>query len=223
MALLRAVAVAALNASLLDAADVFGEPGAAERTAAFNRHLDEAVRDFDRVLPQVVDDALALVSDVRNYVAHPLARSFVDAPLIYENSQRDLDDPYRVDQVPTPMLRMVDGIKTWAFMPKPTASILFRIGTDYRFSYRRAHQLSDDADSSIQDEDAPLLIQRAQIAALKELAIRNAHKPVSLRDTQYSQTRNGTPAGLADVMMGMWEQQAREASGRYGSFQAGGA
>jgi len=224
MGLVRATVLASLDASLLDAASVFGEPNTEERTAALSRHLDEAVRDFDRVLPLVVDDALTLMSDVRNYVADPRARSFVDTPLIYENSARDLTDPYRVEVVPTPTLRVLSGMKTWAFTPTPTASILFRLGSDYRFSFKKAHLLSDtEADSTVFEEDLPLLITRAQIAALKEISIRNLHKPVVLRDTMFSQTRNGTPAGLADVLMGQWEQQAREASQRYGLGVGGGA
>lgn len=213
----RATARSVLEASLLDAARVFGESGSVAVTAALNRHLDGALRDFNRVLPRIEEGAFPLVAGVGRYTAPPLAIGFHTAAWIAENAARPPYDPLRLPTVPVPSISWFSGVKVWSFSPVPTAAMLSVFGPEYRFSWKSGHALheNDASLSTVDDVDQPLLITRAQVESLRELAIRNAHKPMAVRDTQYSQTRNGTPAGLMTAILEQWEQQAREASERY--------
>src|SRR3546814_11852674 len=78
MALTRTAVIAAIAASLLDAADVFGNPdtedGQAARDAAFGRHLDLSLTDMGRVLPLTAASTLTIVAGLADYAA-PVARS----------------------------------------------------------------------------------------------------------------------------------------------------
>lgn len=211
----RADMQSALEASLLDAVNIFGASGSGTRTDAMNRALDAAVRDFNRLLPRIVQDTLTLVQDQRDYPADPQATAFHTTPLVEDNIARSIDSPQRARVVPMPLLtRGSANAKTWTFRPTPDALTLAQIGTSYPFSYFAAHVLANaDADTTLEDEDAPLLLLRAQAECMKEMAIRNIGKPVQLRDGQYSQTRNGTPAALYDLLMQMFEQQTRSDAG----------
>src|SRR3546814_2591633 len=77
------------------------------------------------------------------------------------------------------------------FSPLPDCATVIRLGADFPYTYRAAHKLTEtEADATFPADQLPLVILRAQAAAMSELAIRNAHKPVQMRDGLYSQVRN---------------------------------
>lgn len=226
MAFTRAIALAELDASLLDAAAVFGPTASdASRVAAMGRALDAATRDFDRVAPRVEHGQLQLLAGQRPYAAPADAIRFHSTPLIDDNAARDLTDPLRVDLVPTPTIQSMAGVKVWVFTPLPTVDLLMRLGSAYPLSWYASHRVTDSAtegeQTTIEEADKPLFLLRAQVEVMKELAIRSAHKPVELRDARFSQIRNGHPSVLYQTLMGMWEQQIRDVGFRYGDDRHG--
>lgn len=200
----------------MDAASIFGEVSG-DIDAAMDRHLDAAVSDFDRVLPRLVSAQIHLVAGTANYAAAADAQRFHSTELVDNQNELDPYDERRVQVVPTPILTTLNGVKAWQFRPAPNAKLLGLLGACYPLTYYAAHKLdADQANTTLDVSQIPLLVLRAQVESLRELAIRNAHKPVALRDPQYSTTKNGTPAALADQFMRMWEQQTRPTSEVYG-------
>jgi hypothetical protein len=221
---LRSAARTLLESSLLDAASIFGDAGAG-RNAHLDRHLNAAVTDFDRVAPLLEGAQIQLVADAANYAADARAVRFHGSEVLDKQTQLDPWDEYRVPEVPTPSLARISNTKTWVFRPVPTAFILDRIGTIYPFTYFAAHVLhdTDAAQTTFDARHLPLLVLRAQVEALRDLAVRNAHKPVALRDPNYSQIKNGTPAALAEQFMRLWESQIRPVAEIYGTVPVFGA
>lgn len=220
----RQAARSALRSALLEAAEIFGCDQSTEQTNALNRHLDAAVQDYDRVLPCVATAELTWTAGTADYAAPADALGYHTAELVDEQGALDPYDAMRVEQVPTPMLVRKAGVKTWRFRPAPTAGLLARLGCAFRYTYTAAHQLGDDGavPGTLEQALLPQVVTRALVVSLLELAIRNSHKPVALRDPTYSQTRNGTPAALADQLMRVWETQVRPTSDPYGLLPVAG-
>lgn len=214
-----------LAASLLDAVDIFGDDAAAQ-APHLDRHIDVAVAEFNRVAPLLIGDQLQLTQDESNYAAPAGAIRFHGSEIVDRQNALPPWDEFRVPEVPTPSIVRVAGVKCWNFRPAPSGYIVARIGVAYPYTYVSAHVLGADEeaedDTTIEEAHEPLLIMRAQVESLKDLAIRNAHKPVALRDPTYSQTKNGTPAALADQFFRMWEQQMRPATDLYGTLKTSG-
>jgi hypothetical protein len=218
----RSDARTALSKSLLDALTVFGADATAQQPH-LDRQLDAATADFNRVAPRLVSTTLTLVADTANYAAPADALRWHSTELIDDQAEKVPWDEFRLQTVPTPFLTVVEGTRCWQFRPTPTTFMLDRIGSVYPYTYVAGHKLSEtEAETTLQTEQLPLLILRAQVEALRELAIRNAHKPIAVRDGMHSQTKNGTPAAIAEQFMRLWEQLVRPAADLYGTLRTGG-
>jgi len=221
---IRAAARTLLENSLLEAVKIFGD-NAAAWNPHLDRHLNAAVADFDRVAPLLEGAQIQLVADAANYAADARAIRFHGSEILDKQQHVDPWDDFRVPEVPVPFLGRISGVKTWVFRPVPTAFILDRIGSIYPFTYFAAHVLDDAvaANTTFDARHLPLLVLRAQVESLRDLAVRNAHKPVALRDPNYSQIKNGTPAALAEQFMRLWESQMRPVAEIYGTVPVFGA
>lgn len=219
---LRSAARTLLESSLLDAVKIFGD-NAAAWNPHLDRHLNAAVTDFDRVAPLLEGAQIQLIADAANYAADARAIRFHGSEILDKQQHVEPWDDFRVPEVPVPALARISNVKSWVFRPVPTKFILDRIGSIYPFTYFAAHKLDDtlEADTTFDARHLPLLVLRAQVEALRDLAVRNAHKPVALRDPNYSQIRNGTPAALAEQFMRLWESQVRQAAAIYGTVPVG--
>lgn len=218
MSLQRSVVRTKLKASLLDAANVFVTSEGQPDIAAFDRHLDAACTDLIRVKPRIVSGTLTLVAGTALYAAPADAVAFHTADAVEINSQREPYESGWIPVVPRGALNVTAASRYWRLSPVPDYRIIAAIGASYGYTYRARHTLSETpADSTIPDEQEPLLLLRAQVEALTEVAIRNAHKPVQTRDSLYSQTRNGTPAAIAELLMRLFEQQTRDSSELFGA------
>jgi hypothetical protein len=62
------------------------------------------------------------------------------------------------------------------------------------------------ADTTVALVDRPLLLLRAQAEAMLELTLRNAAKPVQLRDGLSGTPRNSTPAALHATLLAMFAE-----------------
>lgn len=210
----RAAVIQQLADSLLDAKTIFGADATAQNVA-FGRHVDTAVADMNRVLPRVLRGQLTLQAGTTDYDAPADALRVHEVEAVALANCIDPWDLVQPLQIPIPKLYREDSTPKWVFWPAPSAGYIGLIGSTYRYSYIARHVLPDTGTSSIFDELVPLVVVRAQVEALRELAIRNAHKPMQTRDGLYNQTRNGTPAALADLCMKMFETQARVTAETY--------
>ncbi len=200
-----------LASSLLDARSLFGEDGSAAQGAALDNHLRAAAADFNRVRPRIEPFELTLIADQADYPAPAGALRFHLAEMVDSNALFEPYDPRRQPQVPLPLLIRTSTGRSWRFRPVPTQRLISALGCRYRYTAIVAHVLADDAnDTTFADADLPLLVMRAQVESLRALAIRNAHKPFTTRDPSYGQTRNSTPAALAQMTLDAWEVQVRE-------------
>lgn len=198
--------------TLTDARLIFGEDGSPEQQTALYAHLATAVTDYNRVRPRIVGFDLQLVAGQRDYPAPAGALRFHLCELVAANDQLDPYDPRHVDHVPMPVLiRNADGARVWRFSPVPSQRLVNVFGSVYRYTAVVTHRLADTAsETTFWAEDLPQLVMRAQVESLRALAVRNAHKPFTTRDPSQSQTRNGTPAALAQMVMADWERMVRE-------------
>lgn len=206
-------------ASLLDAVKLFGET-AEQQAPILDAQLQTACRSLSRVLPRVVEASLALEAGQAGYTAPADAIDFVSSRAVDRNAEREPFDPLWMAQIPVPTLSLAGSTRRWLFRPVPCSRFLGIFGSAYAYEYAASHLLSDTpAETTLPDEFEPLLILRAQVEAMRALAIRNAHKPVAMRDAVYSQTKNGTPAALADLFMKLFEQETRHTAETWKTFQ----
>lgn len=197
--------VADLKASLHDAAEVF--TGASD--ADFIRLLDVSALDFARVRPRTLIGSVTLQANVPIY---PLPADFY----LYK---ADLwADPSRIGQpwektyagrLPSIRTAEFSGVRSLVLQPAPSAQQIYRLGANFQFYYLAKHVIGViDADTSINAGDRGLLILRAQAEAMRELAMRNIAKPMSLRDGMNSAPRNGTPSALYSLLLDEFERAA---------------
>lgn len=197
--------VADLKASLHDAAEVF--TGASN--SDFSRLLDVAALDFSRVRPRTLIGDITLQSGVPVYAL----------PSDFYLYKADLwADPSRMGQpwekgypgrLPSVRVAEVGSVRSLVLTPAPTAVQIARPGSAFSFYYLARHVIDDAAvNTSIDAGDRGLLLLRAQVEAMRELAMRNVGKPVALRDGLNSTPRNGTPSALCVLLMDEFERVA---------------
>lgn len=103
-----------------------------------------------------------------------------------------------------PRISAVNEGNAWAlvFDPPPTPRHIATYGSTFRFWYFARHSIATDAAATtLAPADRPLLLLRAQAEAMRELSMRNIHKPVSLRDGYSGSPRNSTPAALYEALL----------------------
>ena len=206
MSLSRAELTADLKASLHDAANVFD----AAADADFHRHLDHAALDLGRFRPLIVQATLTLVASTNAYAAPS------DIQAIHETfwglAEREQYKPYETGwpgRLPRARLLTISGGKYIWLTPAPTAAQITALGNSWSYSYVGKHVIGDQAaDTTVRAADRGLLLLRAQAEAMTELAARNMHKPVRLRDGLAGTPSNGMPAALARQLMERFEKQA---------------
>lgn len=196
--------VADLKASLHDTADVFDSTD----DAAFKRFLVQALPDmlYKRAVTRLGQVALVAGQDSYSLSAYPDFGIFKThdwntghcTPKPWEpgypgavprvSAQRDLDARYLV------------------FSPAPTATQISVWGSAIKFWYLALHSIDTDAaNTTVAPTDRGLLLLRAQVEAMRELAIHQSNKPVSMRDGLSGTPRNSTPAALHRELLNLFE------------------
>ncbi len=200
----RADLLADFKTSLQAAANVF-----AVDDSDFSRHLDAAALDMGRVRPRTLLGEIALVDEQFNYAV----------PADFLTYKSDLwgiparrINPWEKSypgKLPDVRAAVNGSTHELHFMPAPTAVQIGQLGSAFKFYYFAAHSIgATAAETTIQPGDRGLLLVRAQAEAMKEMAMRNISKPVTMRDGISQGPRNGTPSYLFEVLMKMFEGAA---------------
>jgi len=179
----------------------------------FQRFVRLAAADLVHVRPRTLVDSLTLVADQSEYPA-PADLVQVKAPARWGLAERRTRKPW-ADNWPgrLPALRAVEsGGATVLFLdPPPTAAQIADLGTSYSYYYIAAHTVAvDPAQTTVRAVDRDLLLVRAMVFGLLELANDGSVKPTSLGDGVGSGPKNGTPAALADA----WYREFERLAGR---------
>lgn len=166
----------------------------------FQRFILFAAADFARVRPRTRRASVTLSADVGEYPA-PADLAFVKAAT-WGTAERRRRKPW-ADNWPGPLPRLTtfendDGETALWIDPAPTRAQINALGSTYSFYYVARHQVATDpAGTTVREADRELLLVRAMVFALQELANDNSVKPVRLGDGVGSGPKNGTPAALA--------------------------
>lgn len=197
------------KASLLDAAEQFIEPN----DAAFKRHLAIAGREIAlRKRPRTLAAALPLVAGTATYAA---PTDLLDVKVADWGMARNAR-PWDYPRGPLPLLSL--------WQPDPAAAAVLRLspppcqgqidayGASMPFYYLGAHSIPDTGATSITDREINVLLLRAKVEAMRELAIRASMKPVTLRMGQGMgdavMSKNMTPPALYEQFLKEYEAMA---------------
>jgi hypothetical protein len=200
--------VADLKASLHDAASVF----TAAQDADYTRMLGVAARDLAATKrPRTLVGEFSLVADQDIYTTVPADLLLPKVGIWGSSTMRSR--PWDAPNEPLPTISRAElgGVIVLVLSPAPSARQISAFGSLYRYYYLAAHVLSENANTStIQDRDAGLLLLRAQAEAMRELAMRNYFKPVTLRGASpgVNMSRNGEPATLYQAMLREFREAA---------------
>lgn len=196
--------VADLKASLFDAKNVF-------TTAAdgdFTRFLQQALPDMQFKRPVTRLGSITLAADEGRYAIAEADFAAFKTDLWREPSKvpRPWDPAY---PGALPRVCAVREVDAWfvQFEPAPSALHLQALGSTFKFYYFAAHAIGAlAADTTINPQDRGLLLVRAQAEAMLALGMRNAGKPVQLRDGLSGTPRNSTPAALHELLMKLFRE-----------------
>lgn len=190
-----------LNASLQDAASVFDD-------ADFDRHIRVALRAMAlEKRPRRVSTVLDLSANEGEYDAPADLVAFDRLVWTNEHARQPWERGYTGPAPTATVLRQSSG-NLIVLQPPPDRRQVEALGGSVRMFYRADHETSGAGASeevtTLAESDIDLVILRAQVEAMRELAFRNVTKPVELRGGGLSQPRNGTPGALFSDLLAEW-------------------
>ena len=194
----RADLIADLKASLMDSAAQFRAPDDAD----FHRHLDAAALAFGphRSIRSV--GSITLEAGRDTYAAPADLWRFVSA--IWGTTRSQPWERAWPGRLPTVSVSGADLV----LLPAPTAHQISVLGAEYRFFYSARPTVGTAAEeTTVNAADRDLLIQRAQVQAMRELAMRDSVRPQTLRDGFSGQPKTGTPGWIAQSLLDDFERR----------------
>lgn len=198
----KADLVASLKDSLHDAANVFAVDGA-EPNVAFERFLAQALPDLQLKVPVTRLGSVELTANFPRYSLGLVPNFAAFKTQIWGDATCYKPwQPMYPGIVPR-VSASYEGGQWWLdFDPAPTARHIGAYGSKFDFWYYGVHAIGETpAATTIAPQHRGLLLLRAQVEAMRELSIRNAGKPVQLRDGFSGAPRNSTPIALAESLM----------------------
>lgn len=196
--------VADLKRSLHDAAGVLD----AAADADFVRLLGLAATAMQDKRPRTL---LGSVSLLAGQIAYPIASPDFARYKTYTWGAPQLAPWEPCYPGALPRVSAVQQGSGWAlaFDPAPSAAHIAAYGATFSFWYFATHRIGVAAgDTTLQPADRPLLLLRAQAEAMREMSMRNIHKPVQVRDGLTGTPRNSTPAALYQALLDEWKAAA---------------
>lgn len=201
--------VADLKVSLHDTAKVFLEDNADEtvRDASFVRFLVQALPDMQLKRPLTRLGGVELVANLPRYNLVNFPGFAAYKTHLWGGCMPKPWEPGYPGALPR-VEAVRDGGEWWlVFDPAPTWKHIGSFGATFRFWYFGQHTLGAlTADTSISEDDRGLLMLRAQVEAMRELAMRNASKVVSMRDGISGTPRNSTPAAMHEMLLRLFRE-----------------
>lgn len=198
--------VASLKASLHDAAAVFVADGL-EADAAFERFLLQALPDLRWKRPVTKLGTVTLTANFPRYSLGMYADfAAFKTHTFGENCRIKPWDPHFPGPVPR-VSASFDQQQWWLdFERPPTERLISAHGSTFQFWYFAQHVIgANPSDTTVNEQDRGLLLLRAQVEAMRELSIRNAGKPVTLRDGLSGMPRNSTAAAIWKDLLAHFE------------------
>lgn len=194
--------VASLKDSLHDATSVFVVEGADPDTD-FKRFLLQALPDMQLKRPATRLGSVLLDANFpRVAVGANVGFAAFKTYLWGDNCRIKPWEPAYPGPLPRVTASFAEQQWWLNFDPTPTAQQICVHGSQFDFWYYSSHAIGEvAADTTLNPQDRGLLMLRAQVEAMRELSIRNAGKPVSMRDGFSGQPRNSTAAALSDTLM----------------------
>lgn len=192
--------LADLQRSLHDAASVFSAP----LDADWKRFLAAALAAMSSKRPRTLLGSVTLVADQDLYpLPAPVLADFLSYKThLWGGRPGKPWMPGYAGALP----RVSVHSNNLVFDPAPSAAHLAAHGSAFRFWYFCQHRVGATAeDCTINPVDRSLLILRAQVEAMRELAMRNVNKPVQVRDGFSGTPRNATPAALSAQLLDEWK------------------
>jgi len=171
--------------------------------------LMAAISDFTRIRPRTLRAGVSLEADQANYIAPNDMYAFKVCEWGMASRQRL--KPWEPGYPRSlPRVTVLDTQpKTLLLDPPPTAEQLSALGSQCFFYYYAKHELGDNAEgTTVQEVDRDLLLLRAQVEALRFMAVRATGKTVSAKAIVSGQPRAGHPAELAKMLMAEFERRA---------------
>lgn len=197
--------VADLKESLHDTADVFASTG----DPAFIRFLNQALPAMQCKRPVTRLGQVSLVVDQPSYSLAAYA-DFATFKTHAWDSVRTVLKPWDTGYPgAVPRVRAHRDLDAWylVFDPAPNSAQVAAWGAAFKFWYFGTHTIGATApETTVALADRGLLLLRAQVEAMRELALQHANKPVSMRDGLSGTPRNSTPAALHRELLNLFEE-----------------
>ena len=202
MSMTRAALKTDLQAILGDAAKKFDGD-----TGAFDRHLDMAVLALARKTRLTRLVKLTVTADVADY---PAPDDLIEIKFAtWGENLRRKNQPWQIKLGLLPRLSLVqiDDAQFIHLSPAPDACQIAQISSDYPVFYYGTYALgATEAETTVPQKHRDLLLIRAVVQALMELANSGSTKPVSLGSQGVgSMPKNGTPAALAESWLALFD------------------
>lgn len=197
-----------LGAALGDAAGYFTD---GERDE-FPRLLETAAGALAQVRPRRRAATLTLVAEQADYTApadllRVLAESW-GAAFLRDTPPWESAHPGRL---PRASVAEGDAGRILRLQPPPSATQITWLGASWPYVYAARHVLSvTAADTTVPAAERELLLERAAIDAVRELATAGTRKPVQLHKGVGNVAASGTPAELWPALLEAWERRARQ-------------
>jgi hypothetical protein len=191
-----------LQAILGDASQKFSSDA-----GAFDRHLNVAALALARKNRCTRLVKLTVAADVADY---PAPADLIDVKFSgWGESLRKNSKPWQVKLGVLPRLSTIyiDDVLNIHLSPAPDAAQIAQLGSDFPVFYYGAYTIgATEADTTIPAHSRDLLLIRATVQALMELANAGSTKPVSLGSQGVgSMPKNGTPAALAESWLTIFD------------------
>ncbi|MGR8932208.1 MAG: phage adaptor protein [Gammaproteobacteria bacterium] len=206
MSMARADLKTDLQAILGDSAQKF-----AADPNAFDRHLDMAALALARKTRRTLSVKLTLQADVDSYAA---PADLIDVKFSsWGGNVRTNRKPWEFSPgtLPRPSVYEDAGIVKILLTPAPSAYQIANLGADYPLFYYSNYTIgATDPETNIPEKFRDLLLIRATVQALMELANMGIAKPVSLGNGGVgSMPKNGMPSALAASWLTIFEGEQR--------------